>query len=335
MVDDEVGAARFAASLRALKARSGLSYEALARRSGISGSSLHRYCNGTKIPARFDTVESLARVCGATAEELSALHRLWVLADLTRAPAAEPAPASAPPGADDQEPAPPRPWARRKGPALAAVATLAVAAAALAWTVSGDAAKPSGAEDRRLLFSRACREPVSMGQHDECVREVQSLLERKGAKIGVDGDFGPQTLRRVTAFQVLAGLPPKGVVDDETKHALYERPVSMPQVPSEQIERRIREVFPEEPDRAAGIARCQSLLDPLHILPNTNGSRNWGLFQISDGRLAELGGTPLLAFDPEWNIQAARRLWAQNRDFRHWPQCDQLYRTPSPTAVRP
>ncbi|WP_326469000.1 peptidoglycan-binding domain-containing protein [Actinophytocola sp.] len=181
-----------------------------------------------------------------------------------------------------------------------------------------------------MLLSSACPPVVSMGQHDECVREVQVLLSQAGAKLEIDGDFGPATLRRVTAFQVLAGLQPRGVVDEATKRALYDQRISMATWSPEQVERRVREVFPEEPDRAVGIARCQSFLDPLHVLTNTNGTRNWGVFQLSDKLLRELGGTQLQAYDPEWNIQAARRAWSRHQDFRDWEHCDQPYRSSTP-----
>jgi hypothetical protein len=187
-------------------------------------------------------------------------------------------------------------------------------------------------KDDRLLFTRACREVVAMGQHDACVREIQELLHDKGTEIGRDGDFGPQTLRRVTAFQVYAGIEPaNGVVGDATKKALYESQVRLDAWSKDEVRRRIREVFTEAPDRAVAIADCQSLLDPLHILPNTNGTRNWGLFQISDARLRELGGTPHEALDPEWNILAAKRLWSQDRDFSDWPHCDRAF-SPTPSA---
>jgi transcriptional regulator with XRE-family HTH domain len=186
-------------------------------------------------------------------------------------------------------------------------------------------------KDSRPLFTPACREVVAMGQHDTCVREVQRLLHAKGAVIGVDGDFGPQTLRRVTAFQVIAGIePPNGVVGDTTKRALYEPGARLDTWTRDEVRRRIREVFTEAPDHAVAIADCQSFLDPLHILPNTNGTRNWGLFQISDARLRELGGTPRQALDPEWNIRAAKRLWSQDRDFSDWPHCDRAF-SPSPS----
>ncbi|WP_328505629.1 hypothetical protein [Streptomyces sp. NBC_00391] len=98
------------------------------------------------------------------------------------------------------------------------------------------------------------------------------------------------------------------------------------------MRRRIRAVFIEAPDRAVAIADCQSFLDPPHILPNINGTRNWGLFQISDARLKELGGTPGKALDPEWNIHAAKRLWSRDRDFGDWPHCDRAFRgSPSPS----
>ncbi|MCF1650546.1 helix-turn-helix domain-containing protein, partial [Streptomyces indiaensis] len=78
---------RFAALLRALKSRSGLSYEALARKSGLSGSTLHRYCRGASVSQDYGSVHRLATVCGATPDELRTLHRLWALADAARAAA--------------------------------------------------------------------------------------------------------------------------------------------------------------------------------------------------------------------------------------------------------
>ncbi|MCD5313243.1 helix-turn-helix domain-containing protein [Kineosporia babensis] len=68
------------ALLQQLKDRDGRSYSALAHRAGTSRSSLHRYCQGQCVPETFGTVEQLARLCGATQEELAELHRLWSLA---------------------------------------------------------------------------------------------------------------------------------------------------------------------------------------------------------------------------------------------------------------
>lgn len=76
--------ADFAALLRELKQRSGLSYEALAKRAHMSTSTLHRYCKGEGVPADNAAVARFARVCKATPEELVELHRLWALADTAR-----------------------------------------------------------------------------------------------------------------------------------------------------------------------------------------------------------------------------------------------------------
>jgi len=179
-----------------------------------------------------------------------------------------------------------------------------------------------------MLFSPACRPPVSMGQHDECVTEVQNLLVSAQGRLSVDGSFGPETLRRVTAFQVLAGLPARGVVDEATKTALYDHRTSLAGWSAAMVEQRVRAVFTEAPDTAVAIARCASFLDPLWVLPNTNGSRNWGIFQISDARLLDLGGTPRQAFDPVWNIDAAHRLWSAHHDFHDWPSCSAALQNP-------
>ncbi|MGV9944271.1 helix-turn-helix domain-containing protein [Streptomyces sp. NPDC003401] len=228
---------------------------------------------------------------------------------------------------------------RRRRAVLAGVGATAVllAAALVLPNPFGRGGEPDArvsrtatASGERLLLSAACRPVVTMGQHDACVAELQRLLRATGGNLAVDSDFGPETLRRVTAFQALAGLPVRGIVDEPTVRALYERRVSMRTWPAQRVEARVRQVFTEAPDRAVGIARCQSFLDPLHVLPNTNGTRNWGVFQISDMQLRRLGGDPLRALDPEWNIQAAHRLWLRHRDFRDWPHCDQPYHSSSP-----
>ncbi|MFC7915224.1 helix-turn-helix domain-containing protein [Streptomyces sp. NPDC057386] len=103
----------FAALLRELKDRSGLSYGALAKRLHMSTSTLHRYCNGAAVPNEYAPVERLARVCRATPEELVELHRRWVLADASRGRAA----AGTPDPDPATEPAPGSPEPSRSGPA--------------------------------------------------------------------------------------------------------------------------------------------------------------------------------------------------------------------------
>ncbi|MET9410268.1 helix-turn-helix domain-containing protein [Streptomyces sp. NPDC002935] len=339
---------KFAVCLRRLKDRSGRGYDRLGKEAGVSGSSLHRYCSGLSVPTDYRVVHSFAKVCGASTEELRELHRLWALADTDRdvpavtaedvpeqeqEPEPEPdgpaVPAQASPGPDDavpQEVTPDEAEKPRRSRvpeklssrfAVLAAVVVVVLVAGFVW-MPADASSPA---DDRLLYSAACKS-VSMGQHDECVREVQRLLVRAKGRLSVDGDFGPETLRRLTAFQVLAGMPANNVVDGPTKEALYAQKVSMSTWSPERVAQRIREVFVEDPRTAVAIAHCASFLDPLWTLPNTNGSRNWGVFQISDGRLRELDGTPLRAFDPEWNIQAAHRLWSARHDFHDWPSCE-------------
>jgi hypothetical protein len=317
---------KFAAYLRMLKDRSGQGYDRLGRRAGASGSSLHRYCSGQSVPADYRVVHSFAKVCGASTEELRELHQLWALADAGPAGEAHSDHVEAPsPAAPDVAGSP-----RRAGYAAAAIAIVVLLTGGLVWLTADRSAPATGRYADRMLFSPACRPPVSMGQHDECVTEVQNLLTAAQGRLAVDGSFGPETLRRVTAFQVLAGLPARGVVDEATKTALYDHRTSLATWPGTMVEQRIRAVFTEAPDTAVAIARCASFLDPLWVLPNTNGSRNWGVFQISDDRLLELGGTPRRAFDPVWNIDAAHRLWSARHDFHDWPACSAALQPPQP-----
>ncbi|RFU85136.1 helix-turn-helix domain-containing protein [Streptomyces triticagri] len=95
--------------LRQLKQRCGRSYTALAHRTGLSRSALHRYCQGPHVPPEFATVERIARVCGATPEELDALYTAWSRQRVTdssgSADTSGPADgAGVPPGGDGEPP---------------------------------------------------------------------------------------------------------------------------------------------------------------------------------------------------------------------------------------
>jgi helix-turn-helix protein/putative peptidoglycan binding protein len=315
---------KFAAYLRMLKDRSGRGFERLGKQAGVSGSSLHRYCSGSSVPTDYRIVHTFAKVCGASAEELRDLHQLWALADADRdIPTADEqdTPPQEEPVVDEEPRASRVPALLKSRYAAVAVVVLVLLVGGLIWSTSGQSAGSGGPYSDKMLFSQACQASVSMGQHDECVIEVQKLLLAAKGRLTVDGDFGPETLKRVTAFQVLAGLTARGVVDTPTKTALYDQKVTMATWSATDVEKKVREVFTEVPDMAVAIARCTSFLDPLWVLPNTNGSRNWGVFQISDARLRELDGTPLRAFDPAWNIEAAHKLWSVQHDFHDWPAC--------------
>ncbi|GAA1228739.1 helix-turn-helix domain-containing protein [Streptomyces rhizosphaericus] len=242
-------------------------------------------------------------------------------------PAAAPAPAPASEAVSAA--APPR-----RRPLLAVLALAVFAAAGVAAALLGKALTSSdgsgGSSDGRLLLSSRCPVVVSMGQSDACVHELQSLLARAGGRLDVDGAFGPVTQMRVVVFQLRSGLTPDGSVDERTKRALYEnegKPLDT--WTPDRVIRRIREVFTEDPERAVGIADCASYLDPLSTLPNSNSTRNWGVFQLYDGTLRKLGGTREQALDPDWNIRAAHRLWARTHDFSAWRACDRAYRAGS------
>ncbi|MGJ5897588.1 helix-turn-helix domain-containing protein [Streptomyces niveiscabiei] len=106
----------FAAMLRALKDRSGLSYGTLAKRLHMSTSTLHRYCNGTAVPPEYAPVERLARACRATPEELVDLHRHWILADTARRRRTKETPAPYAPAEPPGEAAPATPDAPKATP---------------------------------------------------------------------------------------------------------------------------------------------------------------------------------------------------------------------------
>ena len=162
--------ADFAALIRELKDRSGLSYGVLAKRLHMSTSTLHRYCNGDAVPTEYAPVERFARLCKATPDELVEAHRRWILADGARqrerkaaaagaptatAPAATATPApgtnTPAPGANPPEPSQPtapapdpgnntRTRTRRRTTLLtaAAVAVVLAATALVPRLLSGD-----------------------------------------------------------------------------------------------------------------------------------------------------------------------------------------------------
>ncbi|WP_167968023.1 helix-turn-helix domain-containing protein [Streptomyces lonarensis] len=209
-----------------------------------------------------------------------------------------------------------------------AVAVVALAGGGPDDRAGGDEAPGSGGgalagtNEQRALLRHPCDEPITMGRHDGCVEELQELLVERGLPMVVDAQFGPETLRRVTAFQVFAGLGVNGVVNDETKLALYESDVAIETPEEEELAELIREVFPgEDADTAVAVAACATKFDPLYVLGNENGTRNWGLFQISDSRLNDLRSSPLEALDWETNVRLAHQLWESDQSFEHWSFC--------------
>lgn len=61
---------------------------------------------------------------------------------------------------------------------------------------------------------------LRVGADGAQVQELQRLLEQRGAKIHVDGQFGPNTERALRGYQLMNGLEPDGVVGPRTMAAL-------------------------------------------------------------------------------------------------------------------
>lgn len=55
------------------------------------------------------------------------------------------------------------------------------------------------------------------------VRTIQTILAGQGYALDIDGNFGPQTLSAVQAFQRKKGLVPDGIVGPQTWDALQGR----------------------------------------------------------------------------------------------------------------
>lgn len=172
--------------------------------------------------------------------------------------------------------------------------------------------------EQHSVLPEECPDILTKGDHSLCVQELQRRLQKHGLDLPADAVFGPYTKMRLTAFQVFAGLPVTAIADEATQKALHEKKPKINAWSPERVERRLREVFPEQPESAVRLVRCLSNLDPLWIWGNPDGSRQWGLFQFSDLELLQLRADPATALDPEWSIQHGRAVWERTKSFRHW-----------------
>ncbi|MFF7385550.1 helix-turn-helix domain-containing protein [Streptomyces griseoluteus] len=227
--------AEFAARLRELKQRSGLSYEALAKRAHMSTSTLHRYCRGDGVPADYAVVSRMARLCGATPEELVELHRRWVLADAARergrrAVAPAPGAGGAPVPLASEEGAPPVPVpnpvqepsrrSRRRHWPLIAAAVALVVTVATALTLDRDEGAPSA---RGTAPGRATAAPLTVSTRtygwDDPQCEGKYLVDRPPAEVappvmGQDVPGWVKAHRAVAADEQRVALTVQGTGDE-------------------------------------------------------------------------------------------------------------------------
>lgn len=65
---------------------------------------------------------------------------------------------------------------------------------------------------------------IQRGMTGESVKDLQRLLNARGARLDVDGDFGPRTQEAVRAFQQRAGVSVDGAVGSQTLRSLQGPP---------------------------------------------------------------------------------------------------------------
>lgn len=84
---------------------------------------------------------------------------------------------------------------------------------------------------------------LRMGAKGKRVRELQALLVRAGFAIKVDGDFGPETKKKLQAYQEFAKLTPDGVAGPKTMASLGSYLQSADDKPGNQKVHEIKEVI--------------------------------------------------------------------------------------------
>ncbi|WP_433340956.1 helix-turn-helix domain-containing protein [Streptomyces sp. CA-253872] len=217
----------FAARLKELKERSGLSYGQLAKRLHLSTSTLHRYCNGDALPAEFTPVDRLARLCGADRAELMDLHRRWLLADAARAAAKEQQEALRGEAAQPAETEPAREAPTPEAPVHEAPVPEAVAEAPVpetprpAPTAGGEPTGPAGHTVSGTPLSRPRRPRVLLASAAALVVLVAGGGILAGRLAGGDGGGGAGDDGAARAGHAAAG---RAVTPSSTREATSPAP---------------------------------------------------------------------------------------------------------------
>ncbi|HET8903636.1 MAG TPA: patatin-like phospholipase family protein [Saccharospirillum sp.] len=94
---------------------------------------------------------------------------------------------------------------------------------------------PKNTPPNRLPEAGVPRVKLQRGASGEAVVQLQSLMNRAGTMLVLDGDFGPGTERAVTHCQSWAGQPQSGVVDEALWEWLAALPEPFPPLPTEGV----------------------------------------------------------------------------------------------------
>lgn len=164
----------------------------------------------------------------------------------------------------------------------------------------------------RLLYTTR---PMLRGDD---IRELQERLGRMGFDAGrVDGIFGPETAAAVAEFQDNVGLPDDGRVGQATVGVLRRLFRSHQSVPAVSATER------HAPGRRRGIVGARVFIDagrspqqPGHTTPNgvAEDEITWRIALRLHGRIAGLGGVPILSRGPTTSPTVSERATLANED---------------------
>jgi peptidoglycan hydrolase-like protein with peptidoglycan-binding domain len=191
--------------------------------------------------------------------------------------------------------------------AVVIAAALALAGVAVAAPASAD------------VSPALCSTTLQQGSTGSCVSQLQTRLNQLGAHLSVDGNFGPATRNAVEAFQGRSSIGVDGIVGPTTRsHLDSPGSVNLNTASASQVQSMINSTFGSAAPTALRVARCESSYNEIAINRNTNGTRDYGVFQLNDGgTLQGLGGNAHSALYASSNISMAHTLYLQ-RGWQPW-----------------